>query len=56
MPLIWTHKLTCAIHIGERERDLQGKGALVWDFVFVLVIIYIEEVFMGFLPLEGFPG
>ena len=48
--------LTCVIHIGERERDLQGEGALVWGFVFVPLIIYIEEVLLGFLPLEGFLG
>ena len=37
-------------------RDLQGEGELVWGFVFVLLIIYIEEVLLGFLSLEGFPG
>ena len=44
--------LTCVIRIGERY--LEGEGALVWGFVFVLLIIYIDEVFFGFLPLEGF--
>ena len=50
------HTLTCVIRIGQRERYLRGEGALVWGFVFVLLIIYIKEVLIGFLPLEGFPG
>ena len=51
------HTLTGVIRIGERERerDLQGEGALVRGFVFVLLIIYIEEVFDGFSSPRGFP-
>ena len=28
---------------------MQGEGETVWDFAFVLVIIYIEEVLLGFI-------
>ena len=58
-----THTHNCVNHIerereGGREkgREMQGEGALVWGFVFVLLIIYIEEVLLGFLPLNGFLG
>ena len=55
MVLIWTHTHFCNSHRRERERYLQGEGALVWGFVFVLLIIYIEEVFVGFSSPRGFP-
>ena len=35
---------------------MHGEGALGWGFVPVLLIIYIEEVLLGFLPLEGLLG
>ena len=56
MLLIWTHTLTSLILIGEREREIRKEKEHLFGVVFVLLIIYIEEVLLGFLLLEGFPG
>ena len=43
-------------HLGiahRREREIRKeKEHLFWGFI---LYIYIEEVLLGFLPLEGFP-
>ena len=43
----------CIAHRRERERDTRNEeDHMFWGFI---LYIYIEEVLMGFLPLEGFP-
>ena len=53
--LIWTHTHLCNSHRRETERDMQGEQALICGFVFVFLVIYIEEVFAGFASPRGFP-
>ena len=56
MLLIWKHTLTCVIHIGDWDRDMQGEASFFWGFFPILLIIYIAEVFVGFCSHRGFPG
>jgi hypothetical protein len=42
----------------ERERHIFGRGisVLLGSLSGIVLAIYIKEVLLGFLPLEGFPG
>ena len=49
------HTHLCIVHRRERERDMQGEGAHVWGFIFVLLIHLYRGNFVGFSSPRGFP-
>ena len=50
-----THTHLCIAHRRERETYLQGEGAPIGGFFFVLLIHLYRGIFVGFSSPRGFP-